>query len=322
MKNRYFQWLRGVGAMLLAVLMFGCSKAPQENKIRIGVSIPSADHGWTGGVVWWAEQTRKKYSGADSQVEIIVSTARDAGEQVDKVENLLMRGIQALVILPHEPGPLTGICERVAGQGVYLVVVDRGLDRQVQNVTVAGDNEGFGRECARALAEKLSGQGRIVIMEGIPCPVNSARVEAFKAVLQNYPGISILDSQPAYWDPEKGLKVMENFLQKYSELDAVWTGDDDVLLGALRAYQESGRKDVKFFIGGAGSKTVVKKILDQDPLIPFNVTYPPNMIAEGVEEAVRGVQSGDTSKGRTRIIPAEIITPANAAEYYFPDSTY
>ncbi|NLZ62954.1 MAG: ABC transporter substrate-binding protein, partial [Lentisphaerae bacterium] len=55
---------------------------------------------------------------------------------------------------------------------------------------------------------------------------------------------------------------------------------------------------------------------------PFNVTYPPNMIAEGVEEAVRGVQSGDTSKGRIRIIPAEIITPANAAEYYFPDSTY
>ena len=24
--------------------------------LRIGVAIPTADHGWTGGVVWWARQ--------------------------------------------------------------------------------------------------------------------------------------------------------------------------------------------------------------------------------------------------------------------------
>ena len=25
-------------------------------KIKIGVSVPAADHGWTAGVVWWAKE--------------------------------------------------------------------------------------------------------------------------------------------------------------------------------------------------------------------------------------------------------------------------
>ena len=70
----------------------------------------------------------------------------------------------------------------------------------------------------------------------------------------------------------------------------MWTGDDDVLTGALKAYEESKRKDIRFFIGGAGSKTIVKRVLDKDPLVPFNVTYPPRMIAYGVEHAVAAVK--------------------------------
>ena len=48
-----------------------------------------------------------------------------------------MLGLDALVVLPHEPSPLTAICERVAKQGVYLVVVDRNLDKPVQSLDTA-----------------------------------------------------------------------------------------------------------------------------------------------------------------------------------------
>ena len=129
-----------------ALLLGGCgdssSAAP---KIKIGISIPSADHGWTGGVVWWAEKAKQELEAANPDVQVIVSTARDAAEQVDKVENLLVQGIKALVILPQEPGPLTGVCEQAKRQGVYLVVVDRGLEKPLEDVTIAGDNPGFGR---------------------------------------------------------------------------------------------------------------------------------------------------------------------------------
>ncbi len=309
-----------VFAVIAGLFISGCGES--ENKVKIGISIPSADHGWTGGVVWWAEQAKKSIEAANPGVEVIVSTARDATEQVDKVENLLVQGIKALAILPHEPGPLTNICKQVKANGVYLVVVDRGLDEPIQDVLIAGDNAGFGREAAKTMAEALKGKGDIVIMEGIPCSVNSQRVDAFKAVMKNYPGIRILDSQSAGWNTEKGLALMENYLQKHKKIDAVWTGDDDVLTGALKAYSESGRKDVKLFIGGAGSKQIVKMVMEGSPLVPFDVTYPPSMVKTGAEYATAGALGKPLTTEKTVVIPAEVIRRENAEKYYFPDSVF
>ena len=303
------------------IMSAGCGKQ-EDGKLKVAISIPSADHGWTGGVVWWAEQVKREMEGKDPNLKIIISTAKDSAEQVSKIENMLVQDVDALVLLPQEPAPLTGICEQVVKNGVYLVVVDRGLARDVQNLTIAGDNAGFGRTCAEEMARKLEGKGDILVMEGIPCEVNTLRVEAFKEVMKKYPGIRILESQASYWSTEKGLKLMENFLQKYPKIDAVWTGDDDVLLGALKAYEESGRKDIKLMIGGGGAKTIVKKVLDNDPLVQFNVTYPPRMIAYGVEYAVAHLKGKPKTQEKRVTIPADVITPKNAKFFYYPNSIY
>lgn len=316
---------RMTAALACAAALFaaaGCGEKQDDGKIKVAISIPSADHGWTGGVVWWAEQVKREMEAKDPGVRILISTARDSAEQVSKIENMLVQDVDALVLLPQEPAPLTGICEQAVKKGVYLVVVDRGLTKDVQNLTIAGDNAGFGRTCAEEMAKQLGGKGDILIMEGIPCEVNTLRVDAFKEVMKKYPGIRILESQTSYWSTEKGLKLMENFLQKYPKIDAVWAGDDDVLLGALKAYEESGRRDIKLMIGGGGSKTVVRKVLDKDPLVPFNVTYPPRMIAYGVEYAVAHLK-GKPKTGEKRVtIPADVITPKNAKFFYYPNSIY
>lgn len=306
-----------------AALIFtnGCGKK-DDGKMKVAISIPSADHGWTGGVVWWAEQVKREMEAKDPNLRIIISTAKDSAEQVSKIENMLVQGVGALVLLPQEPAPLTGICEQVKKNGVYLVVVDRGLTKEVQDLTIAGDNAGFGRTCAEEMAKKLDGKGDILIMEGIPCEVNTLRVNAFREVMKKYPGIRILDSQASYWSTEKGLKLMENFLQKYPKIDAVWAGDDDVLLGALKACEESGRKDIKLMIGGGGSKAIVKKVLDKDPLVQFNVTYPPRMIAYGVEYAVAQLKGKPKTQEKRVTIPADVITPKNAKFFYYPNSIY
>ena len=307
-----------VAAAFCCVLFAGCGQA--EQKTKIGISIPAADHGWTGGVVYWANQAKKAIEAENPGYEVIVSTARDAAEQVDKVENLLVQGIKALVILPHEPGPLTAVCEQASKQGVKLVVVDRGLTKDIADVTVSGDNPGFGRAGAQAIAKAINGKGNIVIMEGIPCVVNSDRVNAFKAEIAKYPGIKILDSQAANWDTEKGMRLMENFLQKYPKIDAVWTGDDDVLLGALKAYEESKRSDVQSFVGGAGAKLIVKMVMDGHKLVRFDVTYPPKMIEVGARQAVALLKNVKVEP--RQIVPAEIIDQANAKDFYYPDSVF
>ena len=309
--------------MLGATVVFaGCQKKNETTKhYKIGISIPSADHGWTGGVVYHANEVKKEIEAANPDVKVIVSTAATSGEQVDRVENLLVQNINALVILPSEPAPLSGICEKAVKQGVKLIVVDRNLANPVQDLLVAGDNPGFGRAAAEVIAKELDGKGEIVIMEGVSCDVNSQRVNAFKEELAKHPEIWILESGAAEWNTEKGLKLMENFLQKYPQIDGVWTGDDDVSIGALKAYEESKRTDVKVFVGGGGSKDIIKRILDGDPLVHVTVTYPPAMIATAAREAVKIVK-GTPVLEKTIIVPAEVITTENAQQYYTPDSAY
>ncbi|MGB7836522.1 MAG: hypothetical protein WBL40_00260, partial [Terrimicrobiaceae bacterium] len=43
-----------------AGLLFATSAGLAEEKVNMGVSIPAATHGWTGGVVYWANQAKKE----------------------------------------------------------------------------------------------------------------------------------------------------------------------------------------------------------------------------------------------------------------------
>ena len=274
-------------------------------------------------MVWSAEQAKKNLEAANPDLQVIVTSSANTADQVNRIENLVARNVDALVVLAQEPGPITDICARAREQGIFLVVVSNPLDKPVQDVFVNGDNRSFGAAAAKAMGRLLGGKGEILMMEGVPCPINKDRVESFREVLAaEFPGIRILESQASWWNTEKGLALMENFLQKYPKIDAVWAGDDDVLIGALKAYEESGRKDVKAMIGGGGSKKTVKMILDGNSVVKATVTYSPRMLERGVEEALAGLRNGKKAVSKEVIIPSQIVTRENAKEHYFPDSVY
>jgi len=191
------------------------------------------------------------------------------------------------------------------------------------DVFLNGDNRGFGCAAAEAMGKLLNGKGDIVVMEGIPCPINSERVGGFRETLAaKYPEIRILASQSAGWNTEKGLSLMENYLQKFPKIDAVWAGDDDVLIGALKAVEESKRTDIKAMIGGGGAKTIVRRVMDRDPYVKATVTYPPEMIRTAMETAAEWICTKGPAPQKEIIIPSEIVLPENAAKHYYPDSIY
>lgn len=315
-------WKLIIPMLLIVAIFSGCGT---KKKFRIGVSVPAATHGWTGGVVWNAKEAKKMIEAQNPDVEVIITTAENTAEQVNRIENLLAQRVDALVVLSQEPEPLNEVCKKAKESGVYLVVVSNPLPSSCQDVFVNGSNTSFGEASADALGKLLDGKGDILVMEGIPSPINTDRVTAFRERLaKKYPGIKIMESQPAYWNTEKGLALMENYLQKHKKIDAVWAGDDDVLKGAIKAYQESGRKDIKALTGGGGSKDIVKLVMDKDPVVKATVTYPPNMVAVGMKLALKGLRAGKKTdpKDKEVIIPSEVITADNAKKYYFPDSVY
>jgi len=307
-------------------LLFAFTATAHAAKYRVGVSVPSADHGWTAGLLWWAKKAVADIGKDEKDVEFFVVAASSGTKQVGDVEDLMIKGINALVILPHNPATLQKVIEEAYAEGIYTVVVDRELATPAQNVFIAGDNIGLGRVGGEWLAKEMEGKGNVVVIEGMQIPINKQRVDAFNEVIAKHSDIKILDSQPADWSTQKALAVMENFLQKHKHIDAVWCQDDDMLKGVLQAIKESGRTEIKTVLGGAGSKDIIKMIIDDNPVVRSTVTYSPSMVASGIALAVAGVKDqtlGNMYHKPTRVIlGAELVDKDNAKDYYFPEAAF
>jgi ribose transport system substrate-binding protein len=292
-------------------------------KIKIGVSVPAADHGWTAGVVWWA----KEAMALNPDVEWLFQTAETPDKQIQDIENMMTQGVDGLVILATESAPLTPIAKQAHENGILIVNVDRGFLEPVADIFLEGDNASFGRKSAEFIVDRLDGKGKVVILEGIPCTVNTARVDAAMEVFNANPGIEIVGRDTGMWNRQKSLDVMQNILVQAPEIDAVWASDDDMALGAEQAIVEAGRQDEMWILGGAGMKDIVKRVMDKDPMYPADITYPPSMIATGIQMAVSVLEDGNREEimkfmPQHLLIDVELILPENAKRHYFPDSVF
>jgi len=89
------------------------------------------------------------------------------------------------------------------------------------------DDCALATQAAEMLADSLNGSGNIVIVEGTPgYSVSLLRGNCFlDKIDDSYPGINVLDSQPADWNREKAQTIMETYLTQYGEgWDAIKSG--------------------------------------------------------------------------------------------------
>lgn len=309
------------GAALGLAVMAAGPVAAQET-MTIGVAIPSATHGFMGGLNYHAQAAIERLEETYPQLDFVLATAGDAGKMVNDIEDMVAtRDIDALVVLPFESEPLTAPVQSVKEQGIWVTVVDRGLSVPgIEDLYVAGDNTGFGRVAGEYFAENLGEGDNVVVLRGIPTTLDNERVEAFEAAIDGS-GINVLDMQHGNWNRDDAFNVMQDFLSKYDDIDAVWAADDDMAIGVLEAIAQAGREDEMWVVGGAGMKEIIKRIMDGDPQLPVNVTYPPAQIATAIELTALGLVSDTPVSGRF-IIGSQRVTPENAEQFYFPDSPF
>jgi ribose transport system substrate-binding protein len=316
--------LRALGALTLAASAFAVtSTAHAADKVVLGVAIPTADHGFTGGIVWWANEAKKELEKAHPDLKVIVKTAGSAPEQANQLQDLVtVNKINALVIFPQESASLTQPVAQVKKKGVYVTVVDRGLtDTSAQDAYVAGDNTAFGKIPAEYLVKTLNGKGDIVALRGIPTTLDNERWTAFESVIKQSPDMKILDAKYANWNRDDAFKVMQDYLTRFKHIDAVWAADDDMMIGVLKAIDQAKRTDVKIVFGGAGSKEAVKRVMDDDPRVKADVSYSPKFIYDAIKLTAEARLKGEALPATT-IIPSVLITKDNAKQFYFPNSPF
>jgi ribose transport system substrate-binding protein len=296
--------------------------AQAQDKKTIGVSIPAADHGWTAGVVYHAERVAKKLMEQHPNLNVVVKTSPDPASQANAVQDLSTQGIDALVILPTDPDPLVNAIKEVKDAGKFVALVDRAPssnDNSVRDLYVAGNNPALGEVAGKYIAATTP-NAEVVVIRGMPIPIDQQRQDGFDKGIAGS-AVKILDRQFGNWNRDDAFKVMQDYLTKYPKIDVVWCQDDDMAVGVLEAIEQAKRTDIQYVVAGAGSKDMIKKVMDGDKMIPVDVLYPPAMVATAMELTAAAILDQVPVSGEY-ILDATLITKDNAANYYFPDSPF
>ena len=315
-----FMKTTALAALVVGSLTVGA--IAQDKTYTIGVSVPTADHGWTGGVDFFAQQAVDRLSKAYPNLKFVLATAQDSTKQAADLEDMVTtRNIDGLVILPGDPDAMTASIKKVKDAGKWVTVVDRALSQPgIPDLYVAGDNPGLGATTAAYFKQAMPDGGKIVILRGLPIPIDKQRFDAFMDGIKDTK-IQVLDNQFANWNRDDGYKVMQDFLTKYPDINAVWAQDDDILIGALKAAKEAGRDDKMWFVGGAGMNQVIKMVAAGSKQVPVDVSYNPNMVATAIDLTALHFVANSQVDG-TMIINSTLITKDNAAQFDYANTPF
>lgn len=214
---------------------------------------------------------------------VILDSQNDPSKELGNVEDLLIKGIDVLLINPTDSDAVVSAVKAANRNKVPVVTLDRASNGGTVVTHIASDNVAGGELAGNFIVEKLNGKNnRVVELEGIPGTTAARdRGKGFNKAAQNK--LDIVAKQAADFDRTKGLNVMENILQAQSEVNAVFAHNDEMALGALKAIEASDKTDV-IIVGFDATEDAVKAV-KEGKLAATVAQKPAEIGAKGVEAA-------------------------------------
>ncbi|KLO22247.1 D-ribose transporter subunit RbsB [Marinitoga sp. 1197] len=176
-------------------------------------------------------------------VDIVVVDAQDKSyKQLNDIEDLVQQRVDLIIINPTDSDAIVAAVEEANDAGIPVITVDRAANGGKVILHIASDNVAGGAMAAKYIAELLNGKGNVVELEGIPgTSAARDRGKGFENELKKYPNLKLIAKQTANFNRAEGLTVMENLLQAYPDIDAVFAQNDEMALGAIEAIKSEGK---------------------------------------------------------------------------------
>ncbi|NWG20855.1 MAG: substrate-binding domain-containing protein [Chloroflexi bacterium] len=301
--------------------------APAGKKFTIGISNPFISSEYRTQMIQSLIDVNKEYMDAGITNELVIESAdTDVAGQIQQLQNLINKGVDAILVNPSDVNGLNDTLQEAVSKGIIVISVDQELNTpNVYNVGI--DQKEWARISARWLAEKLGGQGNIVLIEGFPGhPANVARMDGVEEVLKEYPNIKVLARDTGKWDEATGQQVMSNFLASFPNLDGYWT-QDGMAIGAMQAVLAANPSKFPVVVGEGRCQFLQlwDQRLKEDPNFEtIAVANPPGVSPTGLRIAVNMLQGKQVDKsklgganGLSFVIPVPVIvTKENFQEVF------
>lgn len=203
-----------------------------------------------------AEKFGVKFVSADAN--------QDPSKQLADVENMLAQKPACLIVSPLELKASAPVVKLAEEANVPLVIIDRTIDATpgsgMYKTEITQSHVLSGKLLAEKTVELLTAKygepkGNVVHVQGLAgaSPVIDAN-KGWDDVMVQYPNIKVVATADAGFTKEGGLKVMEDFLQRFptGEIDVVRSDYSDMTMGAIEAIKNADRNELLGYVLGEG----------------------------------------------------------------------
>jgi ribose transport system substrate-binding protein len=293
----------------LSMGMIACSKHGPDTRAEsnstqptIGLSISTLNNPFFVSLRDGAEAEAK----AKGLKLITVDAEDDPAKQIAGVEDLIQKRIKVLLINPTDSDAVANVVKEAEAAGIKVISLDRRVNGAEVSAHVGSDNATGGKMAANFLLKKLQDKGNVIELEGTPgSSAARERGEGFDSIIDGRAGVKVVARQPADFDRAKGLSVMENILQRSKNVQGVFAQNDEMALGAIRAIEEDGLKNVVVvgFDATADGVAAVKA-----GKLAGTVQQRPELIGKMGVDAAQSLIEGK-SVDKEIPVPLDLVTP-------------
>ena len=237
-------------------------------------------------------------------VEVIVVDAQDdTAKQISSIEDLIQQKVNLIIINPVDSDAVATSIAAANKENIPVITVDRGANEGEVLTHIASDNVEGSKLAGDFIAESIGNKGNVVEIQGQPGAASARdRGKGFNDAIAAHPEIKNVYSQPADWDRNAAMTVMENALESNPDVVAVFAHNDEMALGALRAVESKGLQDKVIVVGFDAIDEAVTSV--QEGKLAATIEQQPKLMGSlAVENAVKYLK---TQEKLPEFIPVEL----------------
>jgi ribose transport system substrate-binding protein len=248
----------------------------------------------------------------------VVDTAGDIAAVISRLEDAVTQQVDAVVINVDPAQVEAGLIQADAA-GIPVIGMDAGTHELLQT-NVTSNGYAMAAETAAYVANRIGGEGRIVMFTFDPFPPVQQRGVVADAIFANHPDIEVIDRVTP--DVQDGgiadsRAKMEAILAANPEpgsIAAVWAAWDQPALGALQAVEGAGRGEEGIVITGIDANPQAREAIAAGGPFEASVAQDFEGIGRAAAEAVARALAGEEIREPVTYVPTTLVTQANAAE--------
>jgi ribose transport system substrate-binding protein len=248
----------------------------------------------------------------------VIDTAGDVAAVISRIEDVVTQGVDAIVI-NVDPAQIGAGLQTASDAGIPVVGMDAGNDPLVA-ANVTSNGYAMAAETAVYVANRIGGEGGIVMFTFDPFPPVQVRGVIADAVFANFPDIEVLDritpdvSDGGIADSRAQMEATLAANPEPGSIAAVWAAWDQPALGALQAIEAAGREDEGIVITGIDANPQARDAISQGGNFEASVAQDFQGIGAATADTVARVLDGGDLVQRVIYVPTRLITAANVSE--------